>query len=401
MNDLLRVVDIILRKMKRRIKQFLQLLLGLVTFALMTPIALGRLCWGKIVKLWRKVARPLQIALAALVAVLTIFIAAMAVYALYDVNFGRDRCKDYSIAPQLVVHTFNDGKCRIFNSQLDKYVTPRLDDISTIEEGDSVARFAIKRKSGYLNAYTGEIIVPTATYDCCFRFSEGLAAVMECGKIGFIDRTFNYVIEPKFDCRFYAFDCEYNQYPHFMGGLCVMGDGATKKFGIINTQGEWVVEPKYDNIDMPDINQMRVIYKDDAVGVVNSRGEIIYQADYESIDILDNHAGFVLTRAGRMWHESLSGQVLEPFIFDSYRGLGYNEYDEKSGQENYRVSRYSTYIIGECVGLMDATTYRPITTAVYGNIEQISATQFLIYDNILGCHYQKSIFDLRVGDTAY
>ena len=50
---------------------------------------------------------------------------------------------------------------------------------------------------------------------------------------------------------------------------------------------------------------------------------------------------------------------------------------------------------------MDATTYRPITTAVYGNIEQISATQFLIYDNILGCHYQKSIFDLRVGDTAY
>lgn len=68
-----------------------------------------------------------------------------------------------------------------------------------------------------------------------FSFYDGLAINRENGKVGFIDRTGSWVIEPIYEAAH-----------KFKNGFARVR--INDKWGIINENGDWLVEPKYDQI---------------------------------------------------------------------------------------------------------------------------------------------------------
>src|SRR5215211_4649 len=85
---------------------------------------------------------------------------------------------------------------------------------------------------------TGKLVIDKS-YSSAWDFSEGLAAAMpENGKRwGYIDRTGEFVISPRFDT-----------YPKgyvrsFSDGLAMIEVG--KKYGYIDRSGEFVIQPKF------------------------------------------------------------------------------------------------------------------------------------------------------------
>ena len=104
-------------------------------------------------------------------------------------------------------------------------------------------------------------------------FSEGLAAVMKDGKIGFINTENEVVIPFQFDytdkCRIWDFSYLFHD------GYCIMTnkDG---DLGLIDTTGKWIVEPAYDEIWAPHKSSYRIIVDNSKHGVLDSRGNVIY-----------------------------------------------------------------------------------------------------------------------------
>jgi tetratricopeptide (TPR) repeat protein len=110
-----------------------------------------------------------------------------------------------------------------------------------------------KRK--YLIKAEGNVEMIPGEFDHAWRFSEGLAAVSVNGKLGFIDRSGQYVIDSTFNYAndsFYPVD-EYNRQTSdivdytFHGKLCIMKDN-NGQYGLINKKAEWVVMPEYGKI---------------------------------------------------------------------------------------------------------------------------------------------------------
>lgn len=135
---------------------------------------------------------------------------------------------------------------------------------------EGLARFSIKDSCfGFIN-YFGDIVI-NAKYLGCGYFKSGLAwARITGGKIGFIDRKGNWKIEPQFEMA-YDFDKESGMaqvkkdekwmYVDSTGKtlnvsiserLVSFSDGFARGFknglvGFFNNEGNWVIEPIYEN----------------------------------------------------------------------------------------------------------------------------------------------------------
>lgn len=119
---------------------------------------------------------------------------------------------------------------------------------------------------GYLNSYTGEILIP-AQYSRAWDFSEGLAAVEKGGEISFIDtsgqkafaESFAYYGNPLVDFT-------------FKNGLCAVADDSGK-CGLVDKTGQWVVPPSYEDLEFNDDNIIATATN--ACYLLDSKGEII------------------------------------------------------------------------------------------------------------------------------
>lgn len=123
---------------------------------------------------------------------------------------------------------------------------PKYSIISTVSENDSLAVYEYFDKRGYINVNNNEVVISARKndYEKAWLFSEGLAAVMKDGKIGFINAANEVVIPFEFHCS-----SRYSCYK-FENGHCVISnkDG---KMGVIDTSGRWVLEPVFDEIQSP------------------------------------------------------------------------------------------------------------------------------------------------------
>lgn len=103
-------------------------------------------------------------------------------------------------------------------------------------------------------------------------FSEGLAPArrVSAGKLGYVDRIGNFVIEPQFD------DCG-----RFSEGRATAWTG--KKVGLIDIHGEWVVKPgTYDTI--LDYSEGRCAFKKgDKWGFCDRDGRVVIPAQYTEV----------------------------------------------------------------------------------------------------------------------
>lgn len=359
--------------MKRRITEIFRLLLGVVALVCTMFIALGRLCWKTIRTWWKNRSVKVKKWTKAAVCILVIWIVGDFCYDICNNVWGREEWRDETISENVEIRYFNDGSHRLYNSETGKYTTPRLEWIS-INDENPYGVYALNGKRGYVNTETGEIIIDADAnnYRKAWMVSEGLAAVWKDGKVGFINTDGDVVIPFQYE---YNENCAMWDYGIlFHEGLCSMTD-AEGKLGLINTDGEWVLPAEYDEIWVPK-HGYRILIKDNRYGIADIRGNLIYPAEYGYIDILDN--GFALTKGGRRIQVDSTGKTVVDFMFDDSYNLRYPGYVNENGDTVYHLSDYASYQVIQRYVIMDRNTGRPITPAVYRDIEMISYKIFKV-----------------------
>lgn len=198
-----------------------------------------------------------------------------------------------------------------------------------------------KGKYGFMNSQ-GKLVIPIK-YDDVGIFSEGLASVEKNNKSGFINIQGKIVIPFEYDrpSRFsdglarvridgrYIFidktgtkvldvDRYYNLNPFsysevFMDGFALVEKES--KQGLINKQGELVVPVEYDLIDLPFSEGLVVIKKNNKYGFLNKQGQEVVPPKY------DNAVGFLeglarIRYEGRYGFINQQGQIVIPIVFE-------------------------------------------------------------------------------------
>ncbi|GHS89211.1 hypothetical protein FACS189487_09020 [Campylobacterota bacterium] len=132
---------------------------------------------------------------------------------------------------------------------------------------EDIALVYVNKKHGFITR-TGEVIAKPQ-FDFAIAFKYGYAAVKLDGKYGSIDREGNILLS----------DDE-------LDGINSFGEdhfaSVTKqgKFGLINTKGEYLLEPIYDYIDFEPKNGFRKFAIGDQVGFIDKDGNIATKSEF-------------------------------------------------------------------------------------------------------------------------
>lgn len=238
-----------------------------------------------------------------------------------------------------------------------KFTTPRLQHIFVNEycTKDSLVVFrTFDRLRGYLNVNTGQIIIP-ARYNRAWNFSEGIAGVLKDGVVSFIREDG----QPAFDRTFpICYDDDYNGIAfQFHHGLCVMRT-MDNKWGLINTQGEWVVEPVFTSISVP-YNGYRIVSDGKHDGLLTMDGQMALPPVYDLIRDATDGNGFFIAKDGYAKIVDTNLKTVVPFAVDAIYRLtyvhdyrSYEEYDENGNLKPF-TPQYWRYDVGPNSGVMD------------------------------------------------
>lgn len=360
----------------KTLSKIFQALLGVVALSLTALIAGGRLAWRSIRNRWKIASKWVRRTIVASFLLIALAFAALVAYAIYDDAKGRWYA-DIWLSDDVVVYYFADDTYRVYNTSTEKYTTPRISWVASAAENDSIGVYAIDDRRGFINTKTGDIVINAKSndYEKAWVFSEGLAAVMKDGKVGFVDANNKLVIPFQFD---YSDKCRTYEIGYlFHDGYCVMTnkDG---NFGLIDISGNWVVEPEYDELWNACENGNRIVVNDGKHGVLDSCFKVLYPTEYFYIDVLSD--GFVLTKDGRKWQVDLEGNVVNPFMFDGSRYMEYPiSYSDNNGVE-YALSDYMEYYVNNNSGIMNRITGKPITPALYDDVYMMSDKLFKVQD---------------------
>ncbi len=356
--------------------QIFQTLLGVAALILTAIVAVGRLAWSNIRKWWKKRPKWIRRSIAAILILIPIGFIALIAYDLYEYEYGRNYY-DRSLSENITLHSFADNKWRVYDNWNEVYTTDKIHWVSQAKKDDSLTVYAQSGKRGYINVNTGHIIIDAEAnnYRKAWVFSEGLAAVMKDGKIGFINAQNELVIPFQFD---YSDKCRMWNFGYlFHDGYCIMTnkDG---DFGLIDKSGKWVVEPSYDEIWTPHNSGYRVIIKDRKYGVLNSDCTVVYPAEYGYISIISD--GFVLSNSGKQWQVDFEGNIVQPFMFDDTYYLNYPVGYNECGDIQYAFADFIKYEVMNSYGIMNRITGEPITPAIYSNINMLSKELFEVQE---------------------
>lgn len=360
----------------KHLKQIFQALLGVVVLIFTAIIAFGRLAWRAIRNWWKNRSKWLRRSIAAILIIVPVGFVALVAYVLYEDEYGRDYW-DCKLSDNITLRSFADDKWRVYNNITEEYTTEKIDWLSETPENDSLAVYALPGKRGYINVNTGRVVIDAETNNYCkaWVFSEGLAAVMKDGKIGFINAQNEVVIPFKFD---YSDECRMYDFGYlFHNGYSIMTN-ANGDLGLIDKSGNWVVEPSYDEIWAPHMSGYRVIVKDSKHGVLDSNCNVVYPADYGYISIIPD--GFVLTKGGRQWQVDFEGNTVQPFMYDNTYYLNYPNGYDSCGDLTYEFADFVKYEVMNSYGIMNRITGEPITPAIYSDINMLSKELFEVQE---------------------
>ena len=234
--------------------------------------------------------------------------------------------------------------CRLRDTRTGEFTTPELNHVFLNEQSDdSLVVFRTKdRLRGYVNIRSGQIVIP-AQYDRAWNFREGLAAVIQQGEISFINEQGEKAFEATFP---FYYDDDHTDYAFvFHDGLCVMNSPANK-WGMINTRGEWVVEPRYNSIYATSLGY-RIVIDGDRYGLMARDGQLALPVEYDLIRTSSNSRGFIVAKDGYAWEVDSALQTVTPFVYDRLHEVVY--------VDNYEASsdRYLQYDISAKSGVID------------------------------------------------
>ncbi len=273
----------------------------------------------------------------------------------------------YSSSYQLEWHK---EKVRLKSIQTGKYLTPKLEHIyDNWGITDTLTVFFHKNKRGFLNVYTGEIVIP-AQYEKAWIFSEGLGAVVKDNKLGFINKKGEMTIP----CRYEWRNNPYEQ-PDFLftNGHCAVLD-TNGKWGFINTKGEWIIEPQYICIQYAYKGYYIVEYNE-KYGLLDNNLQSVFPVEYDWIEL--EPEGIIFRQESSQKLYAYDGKtVIKDFVYNSIVDIFYNSGRvNNSGEDIYIKSDYMTFTIGDKVGLVNKNG-KVTVPAIYQEIKAISNELF-------------------------
>ena len=240
--------------------------------------------------------------------------------------------------------------------QTGKFTTPELNHIFLNEYNaeDSLVVFrTFDRLRGYLNVNTGKIVIP-AQYQRAWNFSEGIAAVYKDGVVSFI----NSFGEPAFHATFpIRYELNFDEIAfQFHNGLCIMRT-MEGKWGMINTNGEWAVEPIYNTISAPQ-DGFRIVYDGNKYGLLTLDGQLALPVVYDDIRPYSVRGGIRLVKDGYAKVVDHNLNTIVPFVHDGLHLLSYvddyrSDTHEDGDIRQFIVPKYWRYDIGSESGVMD------------------------------------------------
>lgn len=186
------------------------------------------------------------------------------------------------ISPYVIYHDYDFCESRgyLYNTTLGRRTETGIQWICQSSDGDSLTCYSKDDKRGYFNRFTGDVVVPPQ-FEKAWIFSEGLACVMEKGTLHFIDHKGQKAIDKEFP---YAY--RINDYC-FHHGLCEMlGDG--NRIGLIDQQGNWVIEPVYYDMTYYSKGFWMVYDSDYNYGLLDAKGQVLLPVEYDYISIREN-----------------------------------------------------------------------------------------------------------------
>ena len=259
-------------------------------------------------------------------------------------------------------YKFHEGVCAVsegsgyglINRKGDWVVKP-FTDSSFLGVSSGLVDCKIGEKWAYKNL-DGKQAFPQ-TFLSTHSFQEGLAGVRDSksGHWGVINTEGKYVIGPQFsNLSLYG----------FQDGLCGALDLKTRKWGFINKKGEYVIKPQFDDLFHFSEGLCAAAggvddgtgFKKKKWGVINTKGEWVVKPSYEVL--WDFREGRCKARLNGKWgFIDRTGNVAVPFIYQtveafhnglarierSILGNGYHRYMayiNKDGEVIWRASNY-------------------------------------------------------------
>ena len=257
-----------------------------------------------------------------------------------------------------------------------------LDHVDWVQVGrdrDTVAVYSRYGKRGYINRYTGEIVVPE-TFSKGWVFSEGLAAVVHNNRLKFIDHSGKIVIDKELTIGTQADDFL------FKDGLCKVYGTVSGKAGLIGRDGNWCLPDKCDYIWNYD--KVWLFVCDDKYGLYHNEKGIVLEPQYCNIQVFDDFV-LVQDKDNVLSKYDLEGNMLTEMVIDEVENLTYptNKVTEvfSSVEVNYErgvadclVYKVETACNGTRCGLMDKQGIC-ITKPLYKYINAITKDRYLTY----------------------
>lgn len=274
---------------------------------------------------------------------------------------------DETLGENIEVRYFSDQTCATYNAVTGKRLSPRMKWVSSVPERDSLTVFCDKDdKRGYLNVNTGKIVID-GQYKHSWHFSEGLAAVVaDNGKVGFINYDNEMVIPAVYD---YVADCDYI----FKGGVCVIPDSLTNKYGAIDMKGELKLPMEYSSVFKAYDESTWYIRKDGKCGLADSEMNIIFEPVYDNVEVNPLDSAAYLTLGGLKQLVSFDGEVLLPFVIDFTWPLKYMVKYHDDTVDEYEIHPFLVEVkVDHEYGVMNSITGKMVVPAIYSDIKMIS-----------------------------
>ncbi len=282
----------------------------------------------------------------------------------------NDYCYTSSQYSENYQFEWHKAKVRTKSTQTGKYLTPPLEYIyDNFQIRDTLTVFFYKNKRGYLNVYSGEIVLP-AQYDRAWVFSEGLGAVVKDNKLGFINKKGEEIIT----CRFEWNNHSSNQPDYlFKNGYCAVMD-SLGKWGFINTKGEWIIEPQYSYVERS-YRGYYSIKSNEKIGLLDESLQQIFPVEYDWIEL--ETEGIVVRWQDNQKLYAYDGKtVLQPFVYNDVTDIYYNSGKvNDSGEYIYIKSDYMEFTIGDNSGLMNKYG-KVVVPAIYKDIKALGNELF-------------------------
>ena len=230
-----------------------------------------------------------------------------------DMRYGDDYYDTQYISRSVTYYTSYDEEGYLKTSDGKKTITG-IKWIAKPLGMDSLICYSDGKKRGYFNMFTGKPVIEPK-YSHAWIFSDGLASVDDGGWIKFIDASGKVVIDP--------------QIPYIPGAegyvfhnnRCIVHNERRDRFGLLDKQGNWVLQPEYFSIESS--GNFWVVDNGEGKSVLDStlntvipftKGQIWVSSEYISVT-LSNH---IIQRYDH------SGEIINDFYIND---VSYMTYD--------------------------------------------------------------------------